>query len=206
MGRELPVLFFRFSLLMAILFRGLSAQGQLLDSISLAMAGEYTDLKAALEDGDRVVKLNLRHKKLKEFPMQILTLRKLQYLDLSRNRIKNLPDSIVNLSDLQYLIISKSGLESLPGNIGRMKNLKVLNVNQNEISMLPYSFGDLENLEVADLWSNNLEVFPESLSKLGHLREMDLRAILIPANQQERIRNLLPNVKIHFSPPCNCSW
>src|SRR5438477_12170034 len=103
-----PIFFassFRFRLLIFLFFHGLLLDAQLLDSVSLAMTNEYTDLKSALEDGDRVVKLNLRRKKLKEFPLAILSLKKLQYLDLSHNRIKTLPDSIVTLSDLQYLIV-----------------------------------------------------------------------------------------------------
>jgi Leucine-rich repeat (LRR) protein len=182
------------------------AQQTLLDSVSLATWQEYTDLAEALKDGDNVVKLSLRKKKLKEFPMEVLKLKNLQYLDLSRNTIKELPDSIVTLKSLQYLIVSRTGLERLPTNIGRMKNLKHLNVNQNEISMLPFSFGDLENLEVADLWSNNLEYFPESMVNLKKLKWMDLRNILIPKHHQDNIQSMLPDTQIEFSPPCNCSW
>jgi len=178
----------------------------LLDSVALATYQEYTDLSEAMKNPEDVVKLNLRKKKLKGFPMQVLKFRNLQYLDLSRNDIKELPDSLAALKNLQYLIVSRTGLESLPRNIGQLKNLKHLNVNQNEISVIPYSFGDLESLEVADLWSNNLEYFPESMSKLKNLRWMDLRNILIPQNHQENIQGMVPNATIYFSPPCNCSW
>ncbi len=178
----------------------------MLDSMQLATWQEYTDLSEALKDPDNVVKLTLRKKKYKSFPMQILQLENLQYLDLSRNKITELPDSIVKLKYLQYLIVSRTGLERLPANIGEMKNLVHLNVNQNEIEMLPYSFGDLEKLEVADLWSNNLDHFPESLSKLKNLKWMDLRNILIPKNHQDRIQGMMPDAVIHFSPPCNCAW
>jgi Leucine-rich repeat (LRR) protein len=200
------IMFRALSFVFLIVLTTPASSQQLLDSIRMAMYPEYTDLKAALADGDHVIKLSLRKKKLKEFPMEVLRLKNLQYLDLSRNNIKELPDSIVTLKNLQYLIVSKTGLESLPKNIGLMKSLKHLNVNQNEISMLPYSFGDLENLEVADLWDNNLDVFPESLQKLEKLRLMDLRNILIPAQHQDRIRAYLPNTKIFFSPACQCSW
>jgi Leucine-rich repeat (LRR) protein len=179
---------------------------QLLDSVALAVAPEYSDLKEALNNSDQVVRLVLRKQKFKDFPMEVLKLKKLQYLDISRNDIKHLPDSIVQLKDLQYLIVSRTGLEGLPANIGELKNLRYLNVNQNELTTIPYSFGDLENLEVADLWSNNLDYFPESMSKLKNLRWMDLRNILIPAQHQENIQNMLPNTKIEFSPPCNCAW
>jgi Leucine-rich repeat (LRR) protein len=190
-------------LLIPIIVNG---QVELLDSTSLAMHPEYTDLSEALKNPEGVIKLSLRKKKYKEFPPGILTLKNLQYLDLSRNNIKELPDSIVNLKNLQYLIVSKTGLTSLPKEIGKMKNLKHLNVNQNELSVLPYSFGELEKLEVADLWSNNLEYFPETMSKLKNLKMMDLRNILIPQKHQDLIQSMLPNTTIYFSPACNCSW
>lgn len=182
------------------------AQEALLDSVALSIYDEFTDLDSARRDPDKVVKLILRKKKLKDFPMQILKFKNLQYLDLSKNFLKELPDSITKLKNLQYLIVSKNSLESLPNTIGGLKNLKYINVNQNEIGRLPYSFGDLENLEIADLWSNNLEYFPETLKKLTKLKSMDLRNILIPQIHQDNIQSMLPNTVIFFSPACKCSW
>jgi hypothetical protein len=206
-GINKRVMKIKFALLIVLLTGGqFLLHAQLLDSISLAMAPEYTDLKAALENPEAVVRLSLRKQKLKNFPAEILTLKNLQYLDLSKNQIKELPDSLVQLRNLQYLIISRNGLVALPKNIGALKSLVHLNANQNELQVIPYSFGDLERLEYADLWSNNLDYFPESLAKLKNLRWMDLRNILIPAQNQETIQQMLPDTKIHFSPPCNCSW
>ncbi len=194
-------------LLFAVFFQfTAAAQSGLLDSISLATYQEYTDLQEALKDPDSVVKLTLRKKKYKTFPTEIYQFKNLQYLDISKNKIHELPDSLVTFKNLQYLIVSKNGLESLPNNIGKLKNLRFLNLNQNEIARLPYSFGQLENLEVADLWSNNLEYFPETLKDLRSLKVMDLRNILIPQDHQNLIQSMLPNVLIHFSPPCKCSW
>jgi len=181
-------------------------QAQLLDSVSLALTPEYSDLKAALENPLAVIRLNLRKQKLKDFPKEILELKNLQYLDLSKNDIEELPDSLVTLKDLQYLLVSRTGLKALPKNIGQLNNLVHLNINQNEVQVIPYSFGELHKLEYADLWSNNLDYFPESLSGLKSLRWMDLRNILIPAYNQELIQQMLPEAKIEFSPPCNCSW
>jgi Leucine-rich repeat (LRR) protein len=178
----------------------------LLDSVALSYYDEFTDLDSARKNPDDVVKLVLRKKKLKSFPLQILKFKNLQYLDLSKNSIKELPDSIITLKKLQVLIVSKTGLESLPNTIGGLTNLKYLNVNQNEIGRIPYSFGDLENLEIADLWSNNLDSFPETLKKLSNLKMMDLRNILIPQIWQDNIQSMLPKTIIYFSPACKCSW
>ena len=127
---------FRAIFLMLVFPFILSGQ-DLLDSTALATYPEYTDLTEALKNPGNVIKLTLRKKKYKSFPMEIFSLKNLQYLDLSKNTIKELPDSIVTLKNLQYLILSKTGLSGLPKGIGQMKNLKHLNVNQNEISVLP---------------------------------------------------------------------
>lgn len=182
------------------------AQTKLMDSLTLALYEEYSNLDSAIKNPDDVIKLVLRKKKLKSFPSVILNFKNLQYLDLSKNSIKELPDSILKLINLQSLILSKTGLESIPNTIGQLKNLKYINFNQNEISRIPYSFGDLENLEVVDFWSNNLENFPETLKKLTKLKSMDLRNILIPQNQQDNLQIALPNTTIYFSPACKCNW
>lgn len=196
------------SFLISIVFIPLvvSAQQDLLDSVSLVLYPEYISLKEALANPNQVVKLSLRKQGLKEFPEQILKLKNLQYLDLSKNKIESLPDSIVQLTQLQFLIVSKNELLALPNTIGRLKNLKILKAAQNKIARIPYSFGDLENLEYLDMWDNELDYFPESMSKLKNLEVMDLRNILISQENQNYIQSLVPNTKIYFSPACQCAW
>ncbi len=183
-----------------------SAQNTLLDSVSLALYNEYTDLKEALKQPDQVLKLSLRKQGLKEFPKDVLKLKNLQYLDLSKNKIESLPDSITQLKQLQVLIVSKNGLLALPNTIGGLSNLKYFRAGQNKIARIPFSFGNLEKLEYLDFWDNELDYFPESLNKLTNLEVMDLRNILISQENQNYIQGLLPNTKIHFSPACQCAW
>lgn len=179
---------------------------QLLDSVTIYKMDEFTNLDSALKNPDAVIKLNLRKKHLKEFPLQILNFKNLQYLDISKNKIKELPEGINKLQNLQYFICSKTGLERLPYEIGGLKNLKYININQNELESLPPAFGNLEKLEIADMWSNNLAEFPESLSKLTSLKVLDLRNILLGDEQQKNIQDMLPKTKIYFSPSCKCKW
>lgn len=188
-----------------ILFRlMLPAQQVLLDSASLFSAKEFTSLDSALKYKNDVIRLNLRKKKLKEFPAEILQLKNLQYLDISKNNIRQLPDSIVTLKNLQYLACSKTGLETVPVNIGELSNLKYINLSQNEIASLPYGFGSLTNLEYADFWDNNLDNFPGSMQQLSKLKKLDLRNIIISRAKQDALQQQLPHTKIYFSAPCNC--
>lgn len=185
---------------------GAMAQVSLLDSAALYKLDPITDLQEALQKPDSVIKLVLRKKHFKQFPLEILTFKNLQYLDISKNSITELPDSIGALKNLQHLACSKTGLQRIPNSIGQLKELRYLNVNQNEIVVLPYGFGKLSKLQVADLWSNELDSFPTSMPELTELKWMDLRNILIPQNKQDELQKQLPHTRIYFSPPCKCSW
>jgi Leucine-rich repeat (LRR) protein len=183
---------------------GLEAQTQLLDSLTLDTLTAYTSLSEAMKNPDKVIKLELRKKKLKKFPEEIFKFKNLQYLDLSKNSIKEIPAEIDSLKYLQILILSKNELETLPKEIGELKMLQYLNVNQNELTSLPAQIGSLTNLKNLDLWSNNVDSFPSEMKYLKKLLVLDLRVILIPDAEQQRLQELLPKTKIYFSPYCKC--
>ena len=177
---------------------------QLLDSLTLDSLAPYTSIEEGLKHPELVIKLELRKKKLKKFPIEILQFTNLQYLDLSRNDIEELPDEIGQLKNLQYFAISKNGLQELPPQIGNLKNLYYLEINNNELTALPWEIGKLEKLRSLDLWSNNIDKFPDQIKDLKNLRFMDLRVIMIPDKEQARVQAMLPNTKIEFSPFCKC--
>jgi len=180
------------------------AFAQLLDTAALLAQPVYDDLKEALQKPNQVYRLNLRGKKLKTFPMEILQFKNLQELDLSKNKFDSIPEKIGTLTNLQILNVSGNKLQYLPDSIGELKHLKKLVGSRNSLQALPKTIGKLENLEILDLWENDLSTFPDELSKLKKLRWMDLRVILIGDDVQEHLRQLLPNTKIFFSPSCHC--
>jgi len=191
-------------LLLAFLPPKVSAQTQLLDSLTLDTLTAYTSIADAMKDPDKVIKLELRRKRLKEFPKEIFRFKNLQYLDLSKNNIKEIPPGIDSLKSLQILILSKNEIESLPREIGELKMLQYLNVNQNDLTSLPPQIGSLINLKNMDLWSNNVDKFPDEMRNLKKLKILDLRVILIPDAEQARVQGMLPRTKIYFSPYCKC--
>lgn len=192
-----------FLISLLVLF-GNSFKAQQLDSLTLDTLQAYTDLKFALQEPDKVIKLKLKKNRLKIFPLEILRFKNLQYLDLSKNSIETIPSGIDSLQALQVLILSKNDIETLPNEIGNLKNLRILNVNQNELTALPPQIGDLGNLEYLDLWSNNIIDFPDRIVQLEKLKVLDLRVILIEDEVQQHIQSLLPHTKIYFSPGCRC--
>src|SRR5947208_942568 len=107
---------FKYLLVILFFITSFVTKAQLLDSLALAAYQEYTDLAEALKEPEKVIKIILRKKKLKEFPRELYKFKNLQYLDLSKNSIKELPDSLIEFKDLQFFSISKNGLERLPLN------------------------------------------------------------------------------------------
>jgi hypothetical protein len=177
----------------------------LYDSLALDTMVGHTDLATALQEPEKVVKLTLRKQKYESFPVELWQFPNLQYLDLGKNKIKEVPDSINFFTNLQVLHLSKNEIEFLPREIGDLSNLVILDINQNELTSLPPQIGKLKKLKYLDLWSNNLSIFPEELGDLAEtLQVLDLRVILINADQQDKIRLLLPKTTIYMSPPCKC--
>ena len=62
----------------------------------------------------------------------------------------------------------------------------------------------MKSLEELDLWDTPLTQFPESITQLKYLRKIDITGIQYSAPYQMKWREKLPNVKITFSPPCDC--
>lgn len=185
---------------------GYSSSAQLPDSVYLAEAITYTSLSEALKTPEKVYKLSLRKNKLEVFPEDILLLTNLRFLDLSRNKIIEIPPGINKLILLEELRLSRNKIEVIPKEVMQLLNLRGLYLNQNYIAALPVEIGNLIKLETLDLWSNDLVGFPDELEKLKNLKKLDLRVILIDDKEQKRIKELLPNTKIHFSPGCNCGY
>lgn len=185
-------------------FISLAQEENLLDSLVLAETYTYMDLQEALKHPEMVIRLELRKKKLKEFPKEIFSFKNLQWLDLGKNSLTELPDSIYKLRNLQYLNVSRNKLSSLPKEIGKMTNLVYINANNNSLIGLPPQIGNLDKLRVLDLWSNEFTDFPESLSRLKELRVMDIRAITISQESINLLRKWLPNTNVQYDLPCNC--
>ena len=164
----------------------------------------YRSLESALQNADRVYKLNLSKKKLKEVPAEVFQFRNLKELDLSKNKIKELPPQIGDLQNLERLNLSSNKLTALPEETGKLQSLVYLGLNRNLIESLPKGIGSLSSLEVLELWDNELEIIPDEIGQLTKLKVLELRGILFSDEEQTRVKTLLPNTEVYFSPSCNC--
>ncbi|HKR03539.1 MAG TPA: leucine-rich repeat domain-containing protein [Bacteroidia bacterium] len=176
----------------------------ILEAEELGQMKTFVNLQEALSQPDSVFKLNLKGKKLKEFPDEIFSLHNLQVLNLSKNHIKEIPADIEKLKSLQELDLSNNDLTQLPPQIGGLIHLSKLKLNKNEITSLPREIGGLIHLEVLEMWNNELDTIPDEVRDLVRLKVFELRGILFSDEKQKYIRSLLPETKIYFSPSCAC--
>lgn len=136
-------------------------------------------IEESLQKKDSVTNLILRKQKLQKFPLEILSLKNLERLDISRNYIKELPIEISQLKRLHYLNVAQNLLSSLPAEISSMV------------------------LDTLILWDNSIREFDESFKNLD-LNYLDIRAIQMTRSEQKRIKQIFPNTRIRKDHPCNC--
>lgn len=164
----------------------------------------YTSLEEIAEP-DSVFSLSLKHKRLKEFPKQILKLHNLEHLNLSWNRIHSLPPEIGTLSNLITLNLNHNRLDSIPKEIANLRKLNTLTLSRNRIFELPDELGNMTNLRELLLLSNGIKKLPESFKQLDNtLLIIDLRANPLTYDDQLDIKDLLPTPKKKMTRVCNC--
>lgn len=190
--------------LLSLALLTMAAQAQVLSQAELDTAKVYRSLERALAEPDRVYRLDLSGKKLKTLPEEIRLLRNLNALDLSGNKLKSLPAWLGDFTSMQEFRASRNKLTEFPEAICKWRRLKRLDLSRNALPGLPRCIGALRELVSMDLWDNDLVDFPEEMERMDALRFMDLRNIQFEQPEMDRIQELLPKTKIHFSPACNC--
>ncbi|MBN7811742.1 leucine-rich repeat domain-containing protein [Algoriphagus sp. H41] len=93
----------------------------------------YKDLEKALKNRGKVIALSLAGSDLKDFPMLILELENLEYLNLSLNEISSLPKDINKLEKLKTLDLMGNRIEELPVELSCLKNLRRVNIAYNPV-------------------------------------------------------------------------
>ncbi len=135
----------------------------------------YTNLDDALKNPLKVYKLYLAGKKLTHFPLQILTLKNLQTLDLNHNKLKTIPKEISQLKNLQRISLEKNKIKWIPKEIGQLNHLQELVLSQNKLRRLPKEISQLKQLKTLILAANHLS-----------------------RKEQKKIKRLLPKCEIIF--------
>lgn len=183
---------------------------------------EFTSLKEALKNPEKVYKLNLSNQQISltiaewakfinlekltlkndhllEFPIGILNLQNIKYLDISGNDFKTLPKEFSALVNLEELYLNNEKNIDLPATLSiltQLPKLKSLHLEEDNLTILPSEILKFKNLENLYLNKNKLAEVPK-LEALDHLKYLDLKDNNINADLQE-MKNLNFGFKVNF--------
>lgn len=169
---------------------------------------EYTDLKKALLDPSKVVRLNLSNQEIDFQNQDFSVFKNLEYLNLTNDHLKTLPSSINKLSNLKVLDLSGNDFSeinldfknfknlqelylnneknlNLPKTLkqlAKLPNLKSLHLEHDNLQNIPSEIQLLKNLERLYLNENNFKEIPKEIKGLPHLQQLDLKKNVTPLN------------------------
>ena len=129
-------------------------------------------IKDAAENN--LTELNLYFYKIKQLPLEITRLKKLEKLNLHQNELDTLAPDITKLENLTHLDISNNQFKELPAEVTKLKNLTLLNLSNNKLSKLPVEIDKLENLTHLNLSHNQFNQLPVEIANLKNLIHIDL--------------------------------
>lgn len=122
------------------------------EAVDTAPANTQTE-----EPTTSLLSVNLSNQNLNKMPSDILSMTRIQELNLSRNKLTGaLPAEIRHLQNLEVLNISNNQMTGLPAELGQLSKLRVLNASNNQLTGIPHELGNLQKLEVLDLSRNNI--------------------------------------------------
>lgn len=159
---------------------------------------EYTDIKTALNEKEKVHSIDLASQGLKKLPKKLSLLDKIVSINLLGNQFEYFPTVLAKLTTLDEISLSSNNLKYLEPEIGNLKNLRILILNYNELTELPKEIGKLRSLLYLEIGNNQLTTLPEEIKYLTNLQELHIENNKLSDKEKERIKKLLPKCVIHF--------
>ncbi|HON18068.1 MAG TPA: leucine-rich repeat domain-containing protein [Salinivirgaceae bacterium] len=123
---------------------------------------------------NRLTRLDLSNREIREIPNEVGELIDLEHLDLSYNYIERIPPEIGKLTNLKSLLLLKNEIRQIPPEIGNLKNLVLLDISHNRFTDLPPTIGFLTELKTLDASYGLLKRLPLEFIYLLNLRELYL--------------------------------
>jgi Leucine-rich repeat (LRR) protein len=111
--------------------------------------------------------------------------------------IESIPDEVLTLEKLQELNVLNCRVKEIPSFLTSMKTLTVLDLSHNQ-HINVQGVGRLTNLEVLNLNECALQTLPENITSLRKLQHFGLEGNLFTEQEKNRIKGLLPACKIYF--------
>ena len=77
---------------------------------------------------------------------------------------------------------------------------------ENYLRGIPLDIDMMQGLEILSLWGNVLAPFLRLWATLPDLKVLDLLHNEMTVDEQEMLKELLPDVQLNMSQPCNCEF
>jgi hypothetical protein len=132
---------------------------------------------------------------LRQIPVEIGYMQKLEILNISMNQLEFLPDEIGHLQHLKELDLSRNKLKRIPRSIGLLKSLRFLFLQSNLLQEIPSEIGLLRKLETLDLSENSLKMIPEELNRSEKLKNLFVRDLPFDLSFIPVFTNQIPSLK-----------
>lgn len=166
----------------------------------------FTDLAAAIASPEPVYRLDLSKQRIKTFPEGVFLLRELREINLDRNKLDSIPQRIHDLKHLEVFSAERNRLDAFPVGLCGMRSLRVIRLGDNEITRIPDCISGTVELEELIMWSNQVGYYPAALADLPRLKTCDFLHVEMSKEEQARLIELLPEVELILSPPCDCTF
>ncbi|GLJ45668.1 hypothetical protein SUGI_0961200 [Cryptomeria japonica] len=150
-----------------------------LEHLSFSGCRELEELPRHITNQASLTLLNLNDTgKLRDIPVNIGQLSKLQQMRIGSELLTSLPTSIGDLSSLTNLqIVMCPNLECLPDSLGRLNLLEWLYIKNSGVKSLPKSAGQLINLQTLSISNCSISELDLVNSSLHNLKIINLDAI-----------------------------
>ncbi len=132
---------------------------------------------------DQITHFDLERNPLAEFPLDLLALKGLSWLNLDQCNLQTMPEEIGQLLNLETLSLIGNPLKSLPDGICHLINLTFLRLGDCNLDALPDRIGDLQKLESLSMNFPTLGDFPPSMQALTSLRGLYLGPVDVDASR-----------------------
>lgn len=161
----------------------------------------FTRVEDATASSSATCRLDLSNKQLTTFDDAIGSMENLQELDLRGNQFDDVPLEIFGLTKLTRLNLAFNRFSTIPPEIGNLRNVVELQLYNNLLTSIPPDIGRLTNLRILYLHNNQLTTLPEEMKNLGFLENLYLHGNKFSAEEQVRIKKLLPHTNVVFQGP-----
>lgn len=176
---------------------------------------DYSNIVVEDNDLDRIkIKIEKVIEWIKKYdinlPIVVDDLMDIETIDIKNNKfISHIPEEVKYLKNLKVINITNTSIQNIPEFFNEIERLESIALNRSNLFSLSKNelkLNGLENLKSLYLCGNWLKDIPEEIKKLKNLEYLNFSDNCFTEEQQNKIRNWLPNCDVYFSLQAPNRW